>query len=297
MIARTLLWSAGAIAAAFVVACGGELSSGSGGGGASPSSGSGASTSSTGGESAAGGGNTLVGGMGGGGGTTSAHGPAVVELGAASSFVALAKSGISTVPQSALTGDIGVSPIDSTAMTGFSFTLDPSGTFATSTQIVGKAYAADYTSPTPSNLTVAVGAMETAYTDAAGRTTPDFVELGSGELGGLTLAPGLYKWGTGVLITTDVTLTGGPDDVWIFQISGGITQASSVKVLLSGGARPKNIFWQAAGAVALDTSAHMEGIVLAQTQISLATDASANGRLFSQTAVSLDHATVVQPAP
>jgi len=230
-------------------------------------------------------------------GTTAALGPAVVNLGTASNFVVLAKSGITTIPQSVLTGNIGVSPIDSTAMTGFSFTLASSGTFATSTQIIGNAYAADYASPTPSNLTVAVGNMETAYLDAAGRTTPDFVELGSGEIGGLTLVPGLYKWGTGVLITTDLTLAGGPNDVWIFQIGGGITQASDVTVLLSGGALPKNIFWQSAGAVALDAGAHLEGIVLAQTQISLATHASANGRLLSQTAVTLDQATVTQPTP
>ncbi len=230
-------------------------------------------------------------------GTSSALGPAVVNLGTASHFVVLAKSGITTVPQSVLTGDVGVSPIDSTAMTGFSFTSDPSGTFATSTQITGKAFAADYASPTPSNLTVAVGNMQTAYTAAAGRPTPDFVDLAAGQIGGLTLVPGLYRWGTDLLITTDVTLAGGPDDVWIFQVGGGITEASGVKVLLSGGAVPKNVFWQAAGAVALDPGAHFEGILMAQTQISLATGASANGRLLSQTAVTLDHATVTQPAP
>jgi len=64
--------------------------------------------------------------------------------------------------------------------------------------VVGNVYAADYTSPTPSNLTTAVSDMQTAYTDAAGRTTPDFLNLGAGNISGLNLAPGLYKWGTGV---------------------------------------------------------------------------------------------------
>jgi len=146
-------------------------------------------------------------------------------------------------------------------------------------------------------MTTAVSDMETAYTDAAGRATPDFIELGAGEIGGLTLVPGLYKWGTDLLITTDVTLNGGPDDVWIFQVSGGITQASGKRVILTGGALPKNIFWQAFGAVSLDTTAHLEGIVLSQTAISLATGASVNGRLLSQTAVTIDSSTVVQPAP
>ena len=224
-------------------------------------------------------------------------GLAPVNLGTAGNFAILAKTGISTVPTSKVTGDMGVSPIAATAMTGFSLILDSTGTFSTSSQVTGKAYAADYTSPTPSNLTTAVSNMEAAYTDAAGRPTPNFTELGSGDISGLTLVPGLYKWGTGVLISTDVILSGGPNDVWIFQIAGGITQASGARVLLAGGALPKNIFWQAAGTVALNTTAHMEGIVLSQTGITLATGATVNGRLLAQTAVTLDASTVTQPAP
>lgn len=229
-------------------------------------------------------------------GTRVAIGPAPVSLGTAGNFVILAKSGIDTVPTSALTGDIGVSPIDGTALTGFSLTMDSTNTFATSSQITGSAFAADYTSPTPSNLTTAVGNMEAAFTDAAGRPTPDFTELASGDLSGLTLVPGLYKWGTGVMISSDVTLSGGPDDVWIFQISGDFTIAADAQVILAGGAHPSNIFWQAFGAVALNTTSHLEGIVLSLTEITLATGASVNGRLLSQTAVTLDASTVTQPS-
>ena len=224
-----------------------------------------------------------------------AKGPAPVNLGAAGDFVVLAKSGVATVPTSAVTGNIGVSPIDSTGMTGFSLNMDSTGIFATSSQVVGKAFGANYMSPTPSNLTTAVSAMEAAFTDAAGRPTPDFTELASGDVSGLILVPGLYKWGTGVMMSTDVTLKGSPTDVWIFQISGGITEASGVKVILAGGALPKNIFWQSFGAVALNTNAHFEGIVLSQTEITMATGASVNGRLLSQTAVTLDASTVKQP--
>jgi hypothetical protein len=230
-------------------------------------------------------------------GGSAAAGPAPVLLRTAGDFAILAKAGIDTIPTSAITGDIGVSPIDSTSITGFSLVLDASTTFATSTQVTGRAYAANYTAPTPVKMTTAVSDMETAYTDAAGRAIPDFIELGSGQIGGLILIPGLYKWGTDVLISTDVTLAGGPDDVWIFQISGGITQASNKSVLLSGGALPKNIFWQAFGAVVLDTGAHMEGIVISYTEITLSTGASINGRLLSQTAVTLASSTVTQPAP
>src|SRR5471032_3150673 len=83
---------------------------------------------------------------------------------------------------------------------------------------------------TPSNLTVAVLDMQEAYTDAAGRITPDFTELGTGNIGGMTLIPGLYKWGTGVFVPTDVTLSGGPNDVWIFQMAGNFKVANGVAI-------------------------------------------------------------------
>lgn len=223
-------------------------------------------------------------------------GPPPVGLGTAVGFVVLAKAGVSTVPTSSVTGDLGVSPIDSTAFTGFSLTLDGSGTFSLSRQVVGRLYAAAYAAPTPARLTAAIGDMEAAYTEAAGRPNPDFTELAGGDLSGLTLAPGLYKWGTGVLISSDVTLNGGPHDVWIFQIAGGLTETSGVRVHLAGGALPKNIFWQTFGAVTFQTTAHMEGIVLSKTTITAATGATVNGRLLSQTAVTLDAATITQPA-
>jgi hypothetical protein len=222
-----------------------------------------------------------------------------VSLGAAGNFAVLSKTGISTVPPSAVTGDIGVSPIDSTAITGFSLILDSTTCFSTSSQLVGKAYAANYSSPTPANLTTAVSDMETAYTDAAGRTLPNHTELGAGNIGGMTLAPGLYKWGTDVTIPTDVTLSGGPNEVWIFQIAGNITIASNKRVNLSGGAQAKNIFWQIAGGVgvAIGTGAHFEGIILAQKTIIVKTGASINGRLLAQAAVTLEANTVNAGSP
>ena len=113
--------------------------------------------------------------------------------------------------------------------------------------------------------------METAYNDAAGRTLPDFINLGAGEIGGRTLSPGLYKWGTSVSISNDVTLNGGPDDVWIFQIAGTLNEASAKKVTLTGGAQAKNVFWQTAGAVTIGTTAHFEGTILSKTMIAMKT--------------------------
>ena len=235
----------------------------------------------------------------GGGGDSSGAGvgPAPVVLGVAGNFAILSKSGISTVPNSVVTGDIGVSPIDRTAITGFSESMDASNIFSTSAQVIGVLYAADYAPPTPTNMTTAVSDMESAYVDAAGRTLPDATELGAGEIGGLTIVPGLYKWGTDVLISTNVTLSGGANDRWIFQIAGGLTMASARSVVLAGGASAKNIVWQVFGSVAIGTTSHFEGVVLCETDINLGTGASVNGRLLAQTAVNLDQNTVTEPAP
>jgi hypothetical protein len=219
-----------------------------------------------------------------------------VNLGAAGSYAILAKSGISTVPASAITGDIAVSPAPATYITGFALIADATNVFATSSQVTGKVYASDYAPPTPSNLTTAVGDMQLAYTDAAGRA-PGVTELGAGNIGGMTLAPGVYKWSSGLLIPTNLTLTGSATSVWIFQVAQGLTMSSNKRITLAGGALAKNVFWQVAGSVEIGTGAHLEGIVLTQTAVALRTGASLNGRLLAQTAVTLDTSTVVQPAP
>jgi len=220
-----------------------------------------------------------------------------VLLGTAGNFAILAKTGISTVPPSAVTGDLGVSPAAATYITGFTLIADATNVFSTSTQVTGKVYAADYAVPTPSNLTTAISDMQTAYTDAAGRPTPDFTNLSSGAIGGLTLAPGLYNWGSSVTIPTDVTIAGGPNDIWIFQISGDLIMSSGQRITLSGGAQAKNIFWQVAGQVTIGTTAHFEGVLLSQTAITLQTGATMNGRMLAQTQAALQGVTLVQPAP
>ncbi|HEX7479601.1 MAG TPA: ice-binding family protein [Polyangiales bacterium] len=219
-----------------------------------------------------------------------------MKLGTAGNFVILSKSGISTVPQSAITGNIGVSPAAASYITGFALTADSTNVFATSKQVTGKVYAANYEPPTPSNLTTAVSDMQLAFADAAGRA-PKVTELGAGNIGGMTLTPGVYKWSSALLIPTNLTLRGSSTDVWIFQIAQTLTVSNGKRIVLSGGALPKNIFWQVSGKVVLGTTAHMEGIVLGKTAITLQTGASINGRLLAQTAVTLDASTVVQPAP
>jgi hypothetical protein len=232
-------------------------------------------------------------------GSTLAAGPASVNLGTAGSFALLSKTGVTNTGATAVTGDVGVSPAAATYLTGFDLIADSSNEFSTSSFVTGRLYAANYAVPTPAKMTTAISDMMIAYADAAGRTLPDYTELGAGDVSGMTLAPGLYKWGTGLLINTDVTLSGSATDVWIFQIAGDLTLANATSVLLSGGALPKNIFWQVGGGVgvALNTTSHFEGVLLATKAITLTTGASVRGRLLAQTAVTLQGNAITQPAP
>jgi hypothetical protein len=221
-----------------------------------------------------------------------------VNLRSSSSFVVLAKSGVSATGVTSISGDIGLSPAAATYATGFGMIMDVSNTFATSSLVVspGKIYASNYTPPTPSKMTTAISDMQTAYTDAAGRTSPDHTELGAGDITSMTLTPGLYKWGTGVLISSaGVTLSGSETDVWIFQIAQNLTVANGAIVILSGGAQASNIFWQVAGQTTLGTTAAMKGIILCKTAIAMNTGASLKGKAMAQTAVTLAGNTVVNP--
>lgn len=215
---------------------------------------------------------------------------APVDLGSAGNFTVLSKSGVTDVFKTSIDGNVGTSPI-----TGAAIGL-------TCGEVHGIIYTVDAAGPLPCSvtdptcLTAAVGDMEAAYNDAAGRTLPDATDLGAGELGGLTLTPGLYKWNSNVSISKDVTLSGGPEDVWIFQIAGTLDEASATNVTLTGGAQAKNVFWQSAGAVTIGTTSHFEGTILSKTMIAMKTKASINGRLLAQTAVTLQMNTLVPPA-
>ena len=212
-----------------------------------------------------------------------------VNLRTAGNFEILSESGITDVYKSAITGDVGSSPITGAAI------------LVTCTEVVGTIYSVDAAGPLPctvtnaSMLTTAIGDMETAYNDAAGRINPDFSELGAGDIGGKTLTPGLYNWSSSLIIPTDVTISGGPNDVWIFQVAGTLIMSSAVRITLSGGAQAKNIYWVAAGAVTFGTTSHFEGNILGKTGINLQTGASINGRMLAQTAVTLQMNTANMP--
>jgi hypothetical protein len=235
-----------------------------------------------------------------------------VDLGTAGDFVILAKTGISTVPTSAIKGNIGVSPISAGAMTGFSLIMDSSGFFSTSSQVhdteqtayaEGMAFASDYAAATATALTAAVGFMETAYTNAAGRPNADAARInyGGGTLGGVfggetdKLTPGVYTFGTDVDIAGSIYFEGNATDVFIIQMTGKLSQAANTKVILSNGALAKNIFWQVATNVVVGAGAEMQGILLAKTDVLFLTESKLIGRVLTQTACNLQKAIIESP--
>jgi len=210
-----------------------------------------------------------------------------INLRGTARFAVLAASGITSVPTSAIIGDVGLSPAARSKITGL-----------TPVEVTGGIFAADDGGATAVMLTSAQGDLTTAYNDAAGRSL-GAVDVANADLGGRTLAPGLYK-STGTLnITGILTLDaqGDPDAVYIFQAASTLTTASGSQVILSGGARPGNVFWQVGASAAIGTTTSFKGNIMADQSISFATGATLDGRALVRIgAVTLDSTHITIPA-
>jgi hypothetical protein len=213
--------------------------------------------------------------------TLRAAGPAPVNLGSAAHFTILAGAAITSTGGGIISGDVGASPITGAAI------------HLTQAQVNGTIYAVDAAGPAgsviaPSLLSTAMGDLTTAYNDAAGRQptpTGTFLNPGAGNIGGLNLDPGLYKFtGTAMITGSDVTLTGGPNDVWIFQIAADLEVGSMIQVILAGGAQARNIFWQVGTSATIGTSSIFEGTIMAQQAITMNTTSAMDGRALAFTA-------------
>lgn len=201
-----------------------------------------------------------------------------VNLGAASHFTILAGAAVTTTGGGIINGDVGASPIAGSAIQ------------LTREQVNGVIYTVDASGPAgsvvnPSLLTAAKGAITTAYNDAAGRSpTPSGPNLnpGAGNIGGMNLSPGLYKFTGSAFITgANLTLTGGPDDVWIFQIASDLQVGSAVQIILAGGAEARNIFWQVGTSAVIETFAVFKGIILADQSITMKSSSTMDGKALA----------------
>jgi hypothetical protein len=211
--------------------------------------------------------------------TTAACGQGPVALGAAADFAVLAGSTVTSAGLTSVIGDLGVSP--GTAVTGF-----PPGI------IVGAIHAG--------NPVAAQGEADltTAYNNAAGRTLCPVTV--AGNLGGQTLPPGLYMSTSSLEISSgDLTLDAGgdPDAVFVFQTASTLTTSPGRQVVLSGGARAGNVFWQVGTSATIGTTSSFSGTILADQAITLSTGATLNGRALARTAaVTMDSNVIVLPA-
>jgi hypothetical protein len=146
---------------------------------------------------------------------------------------------------------------------------------------------------------IAQGDLTTAYNDAAGRTLAP-VDVSNADLGGLTLAPGLYK-STGTLaLTGTVTLDaqGDANGVWIFQVASSLDTATGSQVILSGGAKASNVFWQVGSSATLGTTTVFKGTIMANQSVTLANGATLEGRALARIAsVTMDANVITTPAP
>ncbi|HTB21794.1 MAG TPA: ice-binding family protein [bacterium] len=217
--------------------------------------------------------------------------PLPVNLASAGNFSVLAKTGIQGASGTAVLGNMGIAPAQASYITGFGLILSPSQQYSTSSLVSGKVYAVNYAAPSPAMMNTAVGDMMNAYADAQGRT-PGVTELGAGNISGLTLVAGVYYWSTGVLVDTDLTLSGSATDVWIFQIAQTLTLADGIHINLIGGAQASNVFWQVAQGSSLGTNSIFNGSILDQTAIVVKTGATMNGKALAQTAVTVDGSSI-----
>jgi len=197
--------------------------------------------------------------------------PPTVSLGATlGTFRILANSTVDNTGPTSVDGNVGVSP--GSAVTGF-----PPGTFT------GTLHAADATAAT------AQSELTTAYNDAAGRPPGTVV---SGNIGGQTLAPGVFTASSSLAVNSgDLTLTGlgDPNAVFLFQIPSSLTVTSGRQVILTGGAQASNVFWQVGSSATLGTNSFFVGTIMAQASVTLQTGASLQGRAFARTGgVTLD---------
>jgi hypothetical protein len=219
-----------------------------------------------------------------------------VGLGTAASFAVLAGTGITNVPTSVITGDVGLSPASGSNYSGL-----------TAAEVSGLIYAVDGSGPAgsvnnPALLTTAKNDLTTAYLDAAGRTPNTTFVAADNQLGGKTLTAGTYAFGhastANLTAASPLVLDGqgDPNATFIFQASSDLVTASSSVVQLVNGAQACNVFWQVGSSTTLGTSSTFKGTIMSLTASTITTGANIEGRILARNAaVTLDSNTITRP--
>jgi len=222
--------------------------------------------------------------------------PTTVNLLTSSNFAVLAGTGVTNIPTSVITGDVGLSPAAGSNYSGL-----------TASEVTGTIYAVDASGPggsvnNPGLLTTAKNDLTTAYIDAAGRI-PDTTFLTSdNQLGGQTLTGGVYRFGHGS--TANLTAAsplvldaqGDPGAVFIFQATSDLVTASGSVVQLVNGAQACNVFWQVGSSVTLGSSSTFKGTIMALTAGTVNSSATIEGRILARNAaVTLSANTITRP--
>ena len=201
------------------------------------------------------------------------RGPAPLDLGMAANFSILSVNALTNQPSSVVTGDVGLTKVSGSQI-GLSCT-----------EVAGTIYSRDRNGPRCritdlARLIQGETDADNAFLDAGGRA-PDYRELGAGNMSSYNLGPATYHWTTGVQISANITLTGGPSDVWIFQIAQGLTIDPGVQIVLKGGALPQNIFWAPTFNVAIGAGSQFKGVLLPAAAIVVGNGATINGKLLA----------------
>lgn len=211
-------------------------------------------------------------------GFVQAAGPAPVNLRSTASFAVLAATAVTTTGGGVINGDVGLSP-----ETGAAVGIPQA-------QVNGAIYVVDDAGPAgsvkaPALLTTAMSDLTKSYNEARDLVpvpVGSYLNPGDGNIGGMTLGPGLYKFDARALITgSSVTLNGGAADVWVFQVGTELEVGNGIAVVLAGGAKPWNIFWQVGTSAVLGTTAAFKGTILAHQSITMNTGSTMEGRALA----------------
>jgi hypothetical protein len=220
------------------------------------------------------------------------------RLGRLCDYAILSETGVTNTGALEITGNVGVSPIKASAITGMALKMDKSKEWSSSPMVTGKVMASDYSrGTTADDLAADVVSMEALHTEMS--SMPYTTKLTATSISGLVLTPGVYKY-TGAITmaaSTKVTLTGGPDDVFVIQCTGALTLGANAVIELDGGVQAKNVFWTPSGAATFGANAKFQGVLLTGTAATYGAGAEHVGHIYAQTHVTMGAGVTIEATP